>query len=125
MPSVHEDNLFLAYCERKPKELLFPVIRNIYPSQVANDFASVSPIVATTPIPTKRIQSIEIYDPREKMHRNTEENRVIIRRVVRTVPINKTEEYHLVLVETIETLREYTFEEWDLPLEKSPKKPPN
>jgi hypothetical protein len=65
-------------------------------------------------------QKIEIFDPRNLIHVEDYDKKIIIRRIQCRYPIFKKgidpksiPKYYLVYTKNIEVLKEYTFEEWD------------
>ena len=99
----------------------FPVIRTTFPNPIKNEIMAEFPIVKE-PVPMKTVQEIEVYDPRLVMNCMDCDNghSVEIRRVVKRVPVDQQETFHMVYIHVVEVIKTYTFEEWDAGLEIEP-----
>lgn len=94
-------------------EDMMKLVRETFPSQVVATLKTEFPMVAD-PIERKLVQEVEVYDPRNRIHETAHHpDKVLVVRVVKSVPVQNTGNLVMVPSRVIEVLREYTFEEWD------------
>jgi hypothetical protein len=88
------------------------IIREL-PTTVIGELYTVQPMDAPS-FETKLVQTVEIYDPRLVMKfGNIKETKVLIQRKVSRVPVEEQVRFHMIPVLYSETIKSYTFEEWD------------
>lgn len=99
------------------EKLLLCLIREKIPTTISSKILSEQPIIPKVPIEYKIEQTIEIVDPRTILSERPpcfdDKPVVQIWRIQRKIPLNSGTIYNFVYQNSLELLKEYTYEEWD------------
>ena len=92
-------------------------IKNTNPSSVKErlieEYAIEQPVIEVVVT-----QEIDVFDPRQTMDYIGPDRCIQIRRIIKKAFKNPETFFHIVTINLIEVVKEYSYEEWDSPLKK-------